>query len=225
MGNSLHADERRQFERLLHRQKLDRLADRLAVVEAFFASEDHLAPYECRKLLPESKKDLELDFVTETLDLLVKYGLAEKLDFEGSPSRYEHRHLGEHHDHLICTRCGTIKEFQRPDLEAQKHNIAKEHGFHHLRHTLQIYGLCRKCFSDQKPAMPLHMTSPGEIVRVERVGGGGALIKQFIGMGIKVGARIEIINSDHSSLVAAVGGSRIALSRKAAANIQVSLIQ
>lgn len=233
MGNVLHVDERRQFERLLTRQKLDRLADRVAVVEAFLNSEDHLTPAECRELLTDSRKNLGLDFVIETLDLLVKFGLAEKRDFEGFPSRYEHRHLGEHHDHLICTRCGVIKEFQRPDLEAQKHKIAQEHGFHHLKHTLQIYGLCSKCCQDQKTTMPLAMASPGEVVRIERVVGpsgpsegvgDGMLAKQLMGMGIKAGARIEVISSDGGSIVAAVDGTRIALSRKAALNIHVSLI-
>ena len=222
MANGLHNDERRQFERLLRQQRMDRLGDRMAVLETFLTSEDHNTAEGWHQLLKAGGKDLGVAFVSENLELLVKFGLAMRREFEGGPPRYEHRHLGEHHDHLICTACGSISEFHDPDLEAMKAQAANQHGFHALRHKLQIYGLCEDCRSTRQPGMPLALAAPGERLRVEELTGGQEAKRQLEELGLNLGSEVEVISANGGPMVLAVKGSRLALGRGVAQKVLVS---
>lgn len=224
MNQVLHQEERRQFERLLHQQRVDRVADRLAVVAAFLASEEHASAQDWQQQLAQGGVELELDFVAQTLDLLTRYGLAVRRDFEGGPPRYEHQHLGEHHDHLICTRCGSISEFYDPELEALQQKVTKAQGFHPLRHMLHIYGLCNRCQEQRQPTLPLALATPGERLRVERLTGGTGLAGQMQDLGLGLGAEVEVISAGGGSMVVAVKGCRVALGRGAAQKVLVSHI-
>ncbi len=222
MTKQLHQEERRQFERLLTQQRMDRIADRMAVLEAFLGSEEHLDAAGWQALVKEQGLDLEPEFVEQTLELLCRNGLAERRPFEGGPPRYEHRHLGEHHDHLICTRCGSITEFHNPELEELKQRASAEHGFHHLSHRLQIYGLCQKCRDDRQPDMPLAMASPGERVKVTDLKGCGKHTAHLSDLGLHMGSELEVITCNGGPIVVASKGSRIALGRGVARKIMVS---
>jgi Fur family ferric uptake transcriptional regulator len=224
MPPALHQEERRQFERLLRQQRMDRIGDRMAVLEVFLTSEEHQTAEGWHRLLQRQGLDFGAEFVAQTLELLVKFGLATRREFEGGPARYEHRHLGEHHDHLICTACNRISEFYDPELEELKTRAAAERGFHGLRHKLQIYGLCAECQAKRQPAMPLALAAPGERLRVEGVGGGGEAARQLTDLGLTVGAELEVISANGGPMVVAVGGTRVALGRGAAHKVQVSQI-
>ncbi|MFH1036364.1 MAG: transcriptional repressor [Pseudomonadota bacterium] len=222
MSHVLHQEERRQFERLLHQQRVDRVGDRLAVLEAFLGSEEHVSAADCQGLIAASGVELEPAFVAQTLDLLTRYGLATRREFEGGPPRYEHRHLGEHHDHLICTRCGSITEFHDPDLEALQQKVARSQGFHPLRHMLHIYGLCQDCLATRQPTLPLLLAAPGERLRVERLAGGRGLACQLGEMGLGLGSELEVISAGGGGMVVAIKGCRVALGRGVAQKVMVS---
>lgn len=224
MSQVLHQEERRQFERLLHQQRVDRVADRLAVLEVFLASEEHISADDWQRLLARRGMELEPQFVVQTLDLLTRFGLAVRRDFEGGPPRYEHHHLGEHHDHLICTGCGAISEFFDPELEALQQKVTKAQGFHPLRHMLHIYGLCQNCLGKRQPTLPLALAAPGERLRVERLAGGQNLAGQMQDLGIGLGCELEVISAGGGAMVIAVKGCRVALGRGAAQKVLVSHI-
>jgi Fur family ferric uptake transcriptional regulator len=225
LTTNLHDEERRQFERLLRQQGMNRLGDRLAVLEAFLACEEHLSAEKLQKELAAQGRHLEPEFVASTLGMLTRFGLASCRHFDNQPDLYEHRHLGEHHDHLICTRCGSITEFHHPELEKLKHGVAEEHGFHHLSHRLQIYGLCAKCRERRTPTLPLTLASSGEKVRVERLAGGEQVQRHLEDMGIGVGSELEVITSGAGPMVVACGGTRLALGQGVAGKVQVSLLE
>lgn len=50
-----------------------------------------------------------------------------------------------HHDHMVCTKCGKIKEFTDITLENLKRKVTNLHGFEMKTHRLEIYGLCTAC--------------------------------------------------------------------------------
>ncbi len=224
MSTSLHNEERRQFERLLRQQGMNRLGDRLAVLEAFLGCEEHLSASDLNQRLTVQGHNLEPEFVYDTLEMLTRFGLASCRRFDNQPDLYEHRHLGEHHDHLICTRCGSITEFHHPELEELKQGVAKEHGFHHLSHRLQIYGLCDKCRQRRTPSLPLTLASPGERVRVERLAGGEQAQRHLEDMGITLGSELEVISNGGGPMVVASGGTRLALGQGVAGKVQVSIL-
>lgn len=53
----------------------------------------------------------------------------------------------EHHDHMICEKCGKIIEFHNEELEALQNAICQSYGFTPCRHTMKIFGLCEDCKS------------------------------------------------------------------------------
>ena len=55
-----------------------------------------------------------------------------------------------HHDHLICTSCGKIVEFEEPRIEEIQEEIAQRHGFVISSHKHEMYGTCPDCLALKK---------------------------------------------------------------------------
>lgn len=51
----------------------------------------------------------------------------------------------EHHDHMICEKCGMIIEFYDLELEALQDSLCRSRGFTPKRHTMKIFGVCKTC--------------------------------------------------------------------------------
>jgi len=84
--------------------------------------------------------------VYRCLGLLVECGLIRRvrLGDEGS-WRYERLATGDHHDHIVCLRCGKIIEFRNDEIERLQEEVCRRHGFRPLGHRMQIAGYCREC--------------------------------------------------------------------------------
>jgi Fur family ferric uptake transcriptional regulator len=83
--------------------------------------------------------------VYRTLTLLVDKGLLEPREFERGSLRYEVAAGADHHDHMICTACGTVHEFVEPEIERLQAEAAARFGFLMLGHSHRIFGLCARC--------------------------------------------------------------------------------
>ena len=51
----------------------------------------------------------------------------------------------DHHDHVVCTKCGKVEEFYDEIIEEQQKKAAEKLGFTISDHSLYIYGLCADC--------------------------------------------------------------------------------
>ncbi|NVL89455.1 MAG: transcriptional repressor [Desulfobacterales bacterium] len=218
----IHHKEKEQFKRLFEDEGIDRIEDRLAILEVFLGTEKHISFQEFIAALQNNGYDFEPDFVKKTLNLLCRYGFAAKKGFEGRPTLYEHRHLGSHHDHLICTKCGKIAEFENRQMEDLQVKIAALHGFHVLQHKMEIYGLCSDCLKERIRLIPLSFAQEGELgIVAEFMGGSGAQLR-LATIGLRKGDEVEVItNSGAGQLVVAVNGMRLALGRGIAKKIMV----
>jgi Fur family ferric uptake transcriptional regulator len=220
--DTIHDQEKRQFKRLFEDEGIDRTEDRLAVLEVFLRIERHISFQELVAALHDSGYNFEPDFVKKTLNLLCRYGFAVKKEFEGQPPLYEHRHIGFHHDHLICTKCGKILEFESRQMEDLQVEIAALHGFHVLQHKMEMYGLCSDCLKDRVRLMPLAFAQEGEWGIVEEFMGGSGAQLRLATIGLKKGDEVEVItNSGEGQLVVAVNATRLALGRGIAKKIMV----
>lgn len=82
--------------------------------------------------------------VYRTLRVFQESGIVAERRFEGGATRFEL--IGdEHHDHLICTQCGTIVEFEDDTIEEDQQRVARLHGFVLQSHRHELYGLCPRC--------------------------------------------------------------------------------
>jgi Fur family transcriptional regulator, ferric uptake regulator len=137
--------EKKNFESLIETDEIGRIEDRLNVIDVFLKTEEHFTLEDLISLLKRKGYEYDQEFVKLCLNRSVELGFAQKKTFEGQPPRYEHRHLGKHHDHMICTKCGRIMEFQNDEVEMLQERIAAHAGFHILQHKMEIYGLCSRC--------------------------------------------------------------------------------
>lgn len=99
------------------------------------------------------KRDPKVGFSTvyRTMKLLKECGLVLERHFGDGVTRYEPVHEGEHHDHLICTLCDTIVEFEDEEIEMRQDAVAERHGFVVQSHKHEIYGLCPRCAAKAAP--------------------------------------------------------------------------
>jgi len=134
------------FKNILKENNLKFTVQREAILETLYASNEHLTPESLHKLIQEKFPNLKTGIATvyRTLVLLEDSNMVTSLSFGSAGKKYE---LGtkEHHDHMICTICGSITEFVDEEIEKRQHIIAKEFGFTMKSHSMQIYGTCKNC--------------------------------------------------------------------------------
>ncbi len=119
-------------------------AQREAIVREFLNLKEHVTIDDLLKRVRVSHPSVGYATVYRTLRLLKEVGLADERHFGDGKALYEP--IGEHHhDHLICTRCHKIVEFENEEIEALQHKTAKAHGFAISGHKMEIYGLCADC--------------------------------------------------------------------------------
>jgi Fur family ferric uptake transcriptional regulator len=216
--------EKANFKALIETDGTDRIEDRLNVLDAFLDTEEHITLEEMFFLLKQKGFDYEPAFVRQCMNRMVDLGFAQKKQFEGQPIRYEHRHLGRHHDHFICTKCGRIYEFSDEELERLQTKISAGYGFHMLQHRMEIYGICSRCLAKRQPLIPLLMAKPGETVVIREMAGGRMARSRLADMGLRVGDQVEIINNaGHGRIILGHDCTRLAVGRGIAKKIMVSL--
>jgi Fur family ferric uptake transcriptional regulator len=220
--HQIHKQEKEQFRKLFEQEQVDRIDDRFRILEAFLQTEQHVTETELIRLMKAAGREYPPEFVRETLQLMCRYGFASKNRFDNGQIRYEHLHLGQHHDHLICTRCKRIFEFTDKTLESLQQEIASNHGFHMLQHRMEIYGICSDCLQQRTQLIALHHAKPGERLVIRQIRGGPGARMRLLTMGLRVGDRIEVItNQNKGQVVVAADFKRYALGRGLAEKILV----
>jgi Fur family transcriptional regulator, ferric uptake regulator len=118
---------------------------RLKVLQILEQQRDqHLSAEDVYKALLEMGEDVGLATVYRVLSQFETAGLVNRHNFEGGFSVYE-LSQGEHHDHLVCLKCGQVEEFVDEIIEQRQVMIAKQANFKMTDHALNIYGLCASC--------------------------------------------------------------------------------
>ena len=92
------------------------------------------------------KRDPSVGFATvyRFLRDLANKNFVTEVRMGGQASRYELT-TKEHHDHLTCTNCGKIVEFENKKIEKLQEQVAEYFGFVLTNHILELYGLCSSC--------------------------------------------------------------------------------
>ena len=114
------------------------------VLDVFLESKGHLTVQELTDNVKKHDPSVGLTTVYRTLRLLVDASVAEERHFTDGQARYEVAELGTHHDHLICTTCGQIFEFEDEAIEARQREVAEAHGLEISDHRHEIYAECRE---------------------------------------------------------------------------------
>ena len=108
------------------------------------AADHHLSAEDVYRILAESGDDTGLATVYRVLTQFEEAGLVTRHNFEGGHSVFELDH-GEHHDHLVCVKCGKVEEFVDAIIEERQRVIAEKAGYMITDHSLNVYGVCSIC--------------------------------------------------------------------------------
>jgi len=217
-----HEQEKKQFKRLFQQQGVDRFDLRFQILEAFLKLEHHVTVDDVLTQLNKDKIKLDKGFVLSSMELLCRFGFASKIEFDDKETQYEHRHLGLHHDHMVCTKCGNIVEFKDEAIEKQQHKLADAYGFLMLQHKMEIYGICSRCMKNREILVPLHKAKQGEKLIVKEFEAGKNMQHRISSMGLKTGDLIEIVSSGFGGqVVIAIGENRLVLGKGMAEKIRV----
>lgn len=138
------ADEIDVLNAHLKRRGLNRSSRRDVVVSAFLASNKHLSVDDLYNLVRRKSPGIGRTTVYRTLKLLESAGLAQALVLQGE-TRFERELNRRHHDHFICSLCGSIFEFTSDEIESLQEQEARKIGFQIEGHKHQVYGKCAKC--------------------------------------------------------------------------------
>jgi Fur family ferric uptake transcriptional regulator len=116
-----------------------------AIAAAFFATPGHVSAEELVERVRSVERHVSVATVYRTLKLLGESGLATPRDFGEGQTRWESAVGRSHHDHLVCTGCGEIVEFENEEIERLQARVAQQHGFVVENHRLELYGTCGEC--------------------------------------------------------------------------------
>ena len=118
---------------------------RVKILQILESSETkHLSAEDVYKALIEADEDVGLATVYRVLTQFETAGLVIRHHFEGGHSVFELDSV-DHHDHLVCNKCGQVEEFFDEVIEEQQEKIATKFGFKITDHSLYPYGLCANC--------------------------------------------------------------------------------
>ena len=104
----------------------------------------HMSAEAVYKALLEAGDEVGLATIYRVLTQFEAAGLVTRHHFDEGHSVFE-LNLGEHHDHIVCVRCGRVDEFVDETIEERQHKIAEEKGYEMTDHALYIYGICPDC--------------------------------------------------------------------------------
>lgn len=142
MGNQKTKDK---FKDYLLTQGLKSTRQRETILDEFLRAGSHLSTEDLYLRLRSKNPRIGYATVHRTLKLFSECGIAEQRHFGDGQARYEATAHDEHHDHLICTVCGKILEFEDSRIENLQNEVAESHGFSIERHRLELYGRCPDC--------------------------------------------------------------------------------
>ncbi len=214
-----HRELREQLDGLLAATGREVDPEEQAVINAFIAAEGHVTAAELVEELSRRHPELDSGQVRGVLRTLEQLGIARRVR-AGDREYWEHLHIGEHHDHLICVRCGRLEEFLDERIEARQLERARLAGFRPLFHRMQLFGICARCMAEREAVLPLSDLAPGECGEVESLAGGRGARRRLAELGLTPGTVVEVLASRGPALCL-VRGSRVAVGQGMARKVMI----
>jgi len=138
-----------QLRRIIRDLGLKITEQRLGILRALTKGRAHRTAQEIFEAVKRQHADIGFATVYRLLRTLAEKAYVTEVRMGGLPARYELTPK-RHHDHLTCTECGSIVEFENSAIERLQLQVAREHGFQLTGHVLELYGVCQQCQNSKK---------------------------------------------------------------------------
>ena len=147
MSNTIsYEDVLESFKGLLKSNKLKQTTQRELILKIIYDNSGHFTPEDIYNLIKKSHPEVKIGIATvyRTLSLLEDANIVSSISFGTQGKKYEFG-LKEHHDHLVCLKCGGIEEFFDETIERLQEDIAQKFNFKMSNHIMKIMGTCMAC--------------------------------------------------------------------------------
>lgn len=137
-----------EVKEMLREEGYKLTTQRQAILHAIVENKDkHLSPEEIYNIVRLKHQDIGIATVYRTLQLLEKFNIVYRVNFDDGYNRYELNYDSEnhHHHHLICLKCGKVIEVKLDLLETLENQIENENGFKIVDHNVKFFGYCDYC--------------------------------------------------------------------------------
>lgn len=116
----------------------------LEMLERQTERDRHLSAEDVYKTLLKNGEEIGLATIYRVLTQFESAGLVNRHHFAGNNSVFELA-KEDHHDHILCMKCGKVDEFKDETIEFRQNEIAKQKGYQLTEHCLYLYGVCSDC--------------------------------------------------------------------------------
>jgi Fur family ferric uptake transcriptional regulator len=110
----------------------------LQILETSQLASGHMSAEDVYMALRTAGEDVGLATVYRVLTQFEGAGLVTRHNFESGHSVFELAR-GEHHDHMVCVDSGEVVEFTDPVIEQRQREIAAQHGYELVDHSLVLH--------------------------------------------------------------------------------------
>ncbi len=118
---------------------------RAAITDLLDSLDEFRSAQDLHDELRKRGENIGLTTVYRTLQALATANLVDTLRTDTGESVYRRCSDPQHHHHLVCRSCGATVEVSGRDVEAWAAEVAMQHGFSDVSHTIEIFGTCGSC--------------------------------------------------------------------------------
>lgn len=144
MEAKLYSELKQQFTDYLVDKKLRRTEERYTILEHICGINGHFDMVSLHEVLKGNNFHVSLATLYNNVDLYIQAGLVVRHHISPQTVQFELRVHADTHQHLVCTRCGEMREIRNKTLRADIKNL-KLRRFTPEYSSLYIYGICSKC--------------------------------------------------------------------------------
>lgn len=142
---SYMSNEKKILDDFVQEKGLKNTAQRYIILEVFLKQKKHISSDDLYELVRAKYPKIGRATVFRTIKIIAAAGLANQIRNQDGVVLYENNFHKEHHDHMICSNCGKIIEFENKEIEKLQEKIAKQYNFKLQEHIFKLLGLCKEC--------------------------------------------------------------------------------
>lgn len=138
-------------KKIIRELNLKVTTQRLMILDAVRRGPSHFTAQDVFEAVTARHPEIGFATVYRFLRTLSEQKYVTEVRMGGMPARYEWAGK-RHHDHLTCSTCSKIVEFENTEIERLQENVARQFGFSLTGHVLELYGVCPECRAKETAA-------------------------------------------------------------------------
>ena len=133
---------RQRFAQYMKMNGLKKTRQRDVILDVFLQTEGHTSLDQLLARVQKKLPSVGYATVYRAMKVFIDADVASERRFGDGAALYETSHEDEHHDHMICTICGQIFEFEDQVIEDRQLVVAESFGLRLTNHRMTLWGEC-----------------------------------------------------------------------------------